>query len=337
MLAIFAAIHSDEVAFYEDGRFLREVGGDEFLRLAKVSASFELQLCRVAGVRAELFQSLIQILEFGPSSRGNRFMVLDVVRPLCQFLARLPEFVLNTKRVSARTLAVRTAVLHSQEPGRLLFHELPQACDLKPFDGKKKVSAADGTQFAKRLREAVDELRESYPALLERMRNAVREHFSMTGAFAEVRRKMAVRARPLTLVAGESKLKNLCMRLADEKLAEDAWLESLGSLVALQPPGRWKDQEEDIFMRDIAAMAVRFRSLESIAFAKKEVGEWSEAFRVAVTRSDGTEVQEVVYIEKEEQAAIDALAQKLTTLVGKNRRIGLAAITQIAWSKFERK
>jgi hypothetical protein len=208
---------------------------------------------------------------------------------------------------------------------------------MKPFDSRTKVTAAESLQFAKRLRATVDELRECYPSLIEKMRTGVREHFGIAGGFAEVRRKLAARARPLTMVATEIKLKSLCMRLADEKLGDDTWLESLGSLIALQPPGRWKDSDEDMFTRDLAALAARFRSLESIAFDKKEAGDWSEAFRVALTRSDGTELQEVVYIERDEQAAVDALAAKMTELVGKNRRVGVAALTKIAWSKFERK
>jgi len=337
ILAIYAAMHSDEVALYEDGRFLRDVGGDEFLRLAKVADTFELQLCRVAGVRSELFRSLLEVLEFGTAERREGFRVLEVVRPLCQFLARLPDVVLNSRRLGAQTLAARDVILQSADPGKLLFQELPEACGLKAFGSHHKAGTVEGRQFAQRLRDIVDELREYYPNLLEKMRAAVREHFGVAGSFPEVRRKLAARARPLTMVATEIKLKSLCLRLADEKLADDTWLESLGSLVSLQPPARWKDSDEDMFHRDIAALAARFRSLESIAFAKKDAGEWSEAFRLALTRSDGSELQEVVYIEKDEQAAVDALAAEMTRMMSKNRRVGVAALTKIAWSKLERK
>ena len=65
-------------------------------------------------------------------------------------------------------------------------------------------------------------------------------------------------------MAGEPRLKALCMRLADAKLAEGAWLESLGSLLVLQPPMRWKDADEDTFLRELHVLAARFKTLESI-------------------------------------------------------------------------
>ena len=62
LLAVFAVIHEQELAFYEDGGFLRQVTGAEFMRLVKEPTSFEIQYCRVAGVRASVFARLAKIL-----------------------------------------------------------------------------------------------------------------------------------------------------------------------------------------------------------------------------------------------------------------------------------
>ncbi len=60
LLAVFAAIHERDVAFYENGRFLREVTGYEFQRLTKATESFEIQYCRIGGVRAVVFEKLFR-------------------------------------------------------------------------------------------------------------------------------------------------------------------------------------------------------------------------------------------------------------------------------------
>src|SRR5689334_3258590 len=52
LLAVFAAVHEQEVAFYEGGSFVRQVTGQEFQRLIKAPESFEVQYCKVSGVRA---------------------------------------------------------------------------------------------------------------------------------------------------------------------------------------------------------------------------------------------------------------------------------------------
>ncbi len=163
------------------------------------------------------------------------------------------------------------------------------------------------------------------------MRDKVRTEFNLTGRFAAVRDRLAVRAEPLVVMATEPRLKALCLRFRDRALAEDAWLESLGSLVALQPPSSWHDSEEDTFNRDLSAQAARFRNVESIAFKKCGSNDWAEAFRVALTREDGSEAQEVVYVEKDDRDAVDQIAEKLLGVLGKHRRLGMAAISKVVW------
>ena len=43
------------------------------------------------------------------------------------------------------------------------------------------------------------------------------------------------------------KFKAFCLRLMDVALSESDWLESIGSHLALKPPSKWHDAEEDLF------------------------------------------------------------------------------------------
>ena len=61
LLAIVAAAHSHEIAVYETGTFLPSLRAADFQRLIKQPALFEFQLCRVTGVRAEVFARLAQV------------------------------------------------------------------------------------------------------------------------------------------------------------------------------------------------------------------------------------------------------------------------------------
>ena len=143
LLAAYAAMHVQELAFYEDGTFLRELRGDEFLRLIKMPQSFELQLCRITGLRQDVFCSVIKVLGLKPSG-GREPLILDVVKPLCVFVAGLPDYVLHTRRLSAEAIRVRAAILAAKDPIAFLFKELPAACGLHEF-------SVDGNISPKRL------------------------------------------------------------------------------------------------------------------------------------------------------------------------------------------
>ena len=143
---------------------------------------------------------------------------------------------------------------------------------------------------------------------------------------------LRVRAEQVVLLAGEPRLKALCMRLADAKLAEGAWLESLGSLLVLQPPMRWKDADEDTFLRELHVLAARFKTLESIGFKSTQVEEFAEAFRLSLTKNDGTEVEQVVFVEKESLSDVRALATEIEKLLVHNRPTNMAALSRVVWS-----
>lgn len=334
LLALYVAIHPNEVAIYEDNTFLAKVGGEEFMRIAKVPESFEIQLCGLKGLRADVFEALILVLNLGTKDSKH---VLNIVRPLCLFLARLPDWSRNNQKVSATTRAVRDVILAAKDPTKVLFTDLPIACGLKPFavDGPSQLASA--RDYSTCLRNALDELEGSYGLLLRRMRESLQRHFGVSGSLAHIRERLALRVEPLLVLTIEPRLKSVCLRFADRNMTDDAWLESLGSLVVQLPPGRWRDGDEENFDREMVSLGAKFSNLESIHFAKHKKSDWSQAFRLAVTREDGNEAQEVVYVETSDVQRVDELAAEFQVIFSKNRRLSMAALSKVVWQQLGKK
>ncbi len=139
LLTVFAITHEKDVAFYKDGTFLRELNGETMLVLTKAPERFDIQYCKVEGVRAELFERLLTVLEI-KSSEQREVELLDVVKKLCLFVAHLPNYVLNTKKLPPTAIAVRDVVLNAREPAKLLFMELPKACGFQPIPADASAS-----------------------------------------------------------------------------------------------------------------------------------------------------------------------------------------------------
>ena len=59
--------------------------------------------------------------------------VLSVVKPLIQFVRKLPNFTLKTRRISEMAREVLQTLLNTQEPDDLIFNALPKACGLEPI------------------------------------------------------------------------------------------------------------------------------------------------------------------------------------------------------------
>jgi hypothetical protein len=334
LLTVFAIAHEQDVAFYKDGTFLREMSGEAMLVLTKQPERFEIQYCKIEGVRAELFQKLLTVLEVQPTD-DRKVELLDVVKPLCVFVAQLPAYVHNTKKLSPTALAVRDVILSAREPARLLFDDLPKACGFEPFSPSMSVGK-EVQLFVKGLKAALDDLRAAYPELQQRLRKLLREAFDLPGGFQQFRTGLARRAEQVVLGVSEPKLRAFCLRLMDDNLAESEWLESLGSFLALKPPAKWHDAEEDLFAQELGPLATRFHRVESIIFADGKPSKNGVGIRLSITQANGTEHERVIHFTADEENAIRDLQAQLEALLTKDKRLGLAAASRAIWSKLEK-
>jgi hypothetical protein len=334
LLTIFAISHDKDVAFYKDGSFLRELGAEPMLVLTKAPERFDIQYCKIEGVRAELFEKLLSVLELKPS-KDREVELLDVVKNLCVFVAQLPVYVRNTKKLSLHALAVREVILNAREPSRLLFSDLPMACGFDPIKADA-VTSKPVLAFVKTLKTALDELRVAYPSLQERLRKQLREAFHLRESFQQSRTALATRAQEILLGVTESKLRAFCLRLLDDNLPESEWLESVGSYLALKPPSKWHDAEEDLFNDELLQVAARFQHVESILFAGGKTRSNTIGIRLAVTQANGIEHEQVVHFAADEEEQLRDLQEQFVAMLEKDGRLALAAASRAIWANLEK-
>jgi hypothetical protein len=339
LITLFAVLHEQHIAFYDAGKFMREMAGLDIVRLTKVPEVFEIQYCKVAGVRSDLFKRLLSILgqealDGLPAQRLPRLNkkadVLDVVRPLCVFAAQLPPYTHKTKRLSATALAVRSALLGAREPSTLLFRDLPVACGSPVITSESKPEIVES--LVETLKEALSELRYAYLALQGEMKASLTEYFGMSGSFEEVRESLAARSKNILTNVTEPRLKAFCLRLTDFGLAEAEWLDSLGSFVCSIPPQKWTDMEAERFIQELGMLVAKFKRVESIAFENQRRTKNQMAVRVAITHSDGYEVDEILFVSKREEQEIARVEEQVTRLLKESKRAGLAGVARAFWN-----
>lgn len=333
LLTVVAQLHENDLAFYEDGAFLSQITGAEMHRLVKAPGGFEIQYCRVAGVRGVLFEHLAHSL-LPERAAGGQANVLEVVRPLCVFAAGLPAFTQRTQRLSATARAVRSALVAAKEPGPLLFEELPRACGFEPFGTSTRSPERErAAAFVGVLKAAYEELKTAYGNLLAAMRATLALTFERE---TDTRSALQAAAGPLVANVNDPVLRALCLRFVDDKLGDTAWLESIGSLVREKPPAKWVDADVDHFAEQLGHLARRFRRVESLNFPA--VGRRSAtALRVVITKPDGSEFDHVFDVSSHDEQAVRELEARLLPLLRAGKgRVGVAAATRAVWKELAR-
>jgi hypothetical protein len=319
LLSVALEYRSEDVFLYQDGTFQPSIDASMIERLLKWPERFSVKRAALLGIRGAVFEQLrdLVVAPSRASATTRNATTLAVVRPLIAFARSLPSYVRSTDTASSRSRAVCRALLEATEPDELLFAELPRACELSPI-----LEAADDPahshDFVRRLRAALAELGGAYERLLDRITELMRLAFAVADEAADgLREDLRARSARLVNRVIDPKLRSFLLAAGDRQLEESEWAEAMAMNLTSKPPSSWTDHDVLAFEALLAERAAWFRRLEELYFAMLHRADESfDARKLTITAPDGTEISQIVPIDKvAERVAGAALASILEGLV----------------------
>jgi methylphosphotriester-DNA--protein-cysteine methyltransferase len=311
LLAAVLLHYSDEVSVYKEGTFIPVLGPEHFEILVKDPARFAVKHIEVTGVRSQVFRELEAILRGGatqPRHAGGarNVTVLSVVKPLIQFVRKLPNFTLKTRRLSESSRAVLQTLRSTQDPDDLLFNALPQACGLAPIVVSEADDGTTARIYRERLVDALREINGAYDALLSEGQALLYSAFGVHHDRTQLRQDLQFRASRVLGNCVEASLNRFARAAADDAVGDRQWLEAVLMVIADKPAESWLDEDVTRFELNLSHLSRRFKNLEALqALVKATSASGFEARRLTVTRPDGSEINKLVWASDEHQAKVD--------------------------------
>ncbi|OBJ22999.1 hypothetical protein A5622_14285 [Mycobacterium sp. 1245801.1] len=312
---------SDEIAVYEHGSLVLSIDDAVAERLMKNIGHFSIKNTQTTkGNRALVIESLVSRLGITTRYRGGSPTFLNVATALFRELRLLPPYSQKTTTgLSAEAVAVRDAFRQAAEPDVLVFETLPGIFGMRSFSGRGRMDNDVADEFADRLANAIRELREAYPRLMDSIRRQLAHATSTSSDLSELRQDLCADATRLSGHILEPRLKAFVGALS-RPLDDEEWLENL-AMVACdgQAPRIWTDDVGARFPLRIAELGGALRRTSALLHdrlaASKTQGYSSS--RMTLTRPDGTETIELLALTEPEKAAIDPHYERLLeTLMG---------------------
>lgn len=303
--------HSDDVSLYKDGTFIPVLGPEHFELLVKNPSRFAVKHYEILGLRAEVFKELEDILsnKVTLTQEIRNRTLLSVVTPMLQFIRRLPPYTQKTKKISSQAQGIRQALLEANEPDKLLFELLPQACGLQPISDIGIQDQNLPRQLRIRLTAALKELREAYDLLLTQCRDYIYEAFAVKHGIEHLREHLRVRASFLIGRSIEPVLTRFVFAATEELVEDSQWLKALVMVISDKPSESWTDADADAFEIKLTDVARRFKHLEAIA--ADDNSSWTsqaEAKRISIIGTDGKELHDVAWIDEAQKARLVSIA-----------------------------
>ena len=315
-LAAFLVAHSDDVSVYRDGTFVPVLGPEHFELLVRHPGRFAVKYFGLVGIRRELFRNLGEMLT-GPSTsapaRTRNATLLGIVRPLVRFAASLPKVTQRTTHLTDASAGVRDALLTASEPDKLLFDSIPRACGHEPFHADERGRRPDYPAFRRTLQAALKELALYYDTTLEKCRELIHSAFGIRSGIGDLRNDLRVRAHYLSGQCVEPRLRSFVLAAARSEGSDKEWLETLVMIVSDRPLDTWTDADLVAFEVNVSDLARRFANLEALQKeAARGIDPTYEARRVTITRPDGVEYSDLVWVDR---ATTDVLETQVNQLL----------------------
>ena len=316
LLAAYFTSRKEDLSLYKDGTFIGSLACEHYELLVKDASRFAVKSLEEIKAFSNLFESYCRLLISSSAQDGSRLTqsgVLSVVKPLINFVRRLPVFSQNCKsRFSRESVAVRDCILNAKEPDSLLFSDLPLALgykDVLQLNSKKKELSA----FEENLSRILNELNGAYANLIKECESSICKEFGVKGnSFEQILERLVQMAPELE----RSEFAPLVFQISNhQSLSIDEAVRRFAMVIADKPPESWNDSDLELFPNKAKVYINRLRNFEALQSEMKvSVGSDQTEFetsRITVVARHGEQINKLIKLNKTVAKEAEIIADKI--------------------------
>ena len=245
LVPLYLFMRRGDYALYHDGRFVPLVNDSILYLVTRNPNDFALKAFQFSGTRLALFNRYREYLGLPPQSTLTNTAFVESVRPFMVLYKTLPEYCRNTRRLSLEAIHFREAIENAQDPEKVFFEDFPRALGMQLQD----IVDSDEMliRYADKLDESVQEIRQAYTELLNRVEQFIqREVVGEKLDFEGYKNSLQKRYAGLKEHRLAQHLRPFLMRIQSSLDERDSWISSMCHVLLRKPLEQISDQDETI-------------------------------------------------------------------------------------------
>lgn len=326
----FIQSRRETIALYRQGVFQARFTDLDVEYLANDASDIQLRWMNLSDISRRLLSAMAEIVRnLDEQNSLSHLAPIDVARGLIAIYDRLHPYMHRTMRLSSNAVRVRSVFKQANDPNKFLFDDIPEILAAKA----DLASEADLQRIVVSVREGLEELVQSYPMMLGRLRDIMLEELQVPNASPQALSELRARAENIRQLAGDFRLDAFVGRLTQfEGIQTD--IEGIASLAANKPPRDWVDPDLDRAAVEIADMAQRFIRAEAFARVKGRTDKRHAMAVVVGMNGRPGPVHEEFDIMDTDRAAVEELIARVEHALEeahpKRKNIILAALAELS-------
>lgn len=324
---LFLVSKSDEFALFENGNYVPEINPDILDLIYKRPTLFNVKAFDVVGIKLELFNRYRVFLNQSENSKPNNKAFIQTIKPFLVFYKELPEYAKRTNRLKSKTISLRKVIANAKDPEKAFFEDFPVALGYNTQelqDNNKLVQ-----EFINQLQQSIKELRTCYDGLIDRFEAYfVKDILSIKKEFPAYRGEIIKRFEGLKYHLLQPHQKTFINRIKSELDDRKAWLSSIAQTVLSKPLTAITDEEEVILFDKINEILFELDNLSEIS--KEKVNDSNEeVFKLEITSFENGLTKNTLRIPKQKMKEYDEQVKKISSILGKDKKINIAILTKL--------
>ncbi|MFL0809117.1 MAG: hypothetical protein K6L76_01760 [Agarilytica sp.] len=325
-------VYQHELALYENRQYKPVMTQEMLDRFVKRPDEFTFQRFRITGLRSSIYKEYCKIID-----TGSKQTVVQLVKPLAQFIGGLPDYTLKTKssNLSTKAKKVRDAFKFAKSPENLIFEDIPKALG---YEKELQKAEPNLEGLSQSLQGCLKELKDNYPNMIKQQVQMLLDAFNMdkNNNLNNLRGIVAGRYDGLDQhTVDVDGLKAFIKRLTKRQGDDDGWLENVLMFLGQKPTKKWTDtdcSEVDVKLSDYAK---RILDLESLRVhydnSKSKVDGEFDVILLKSLKKGSEPINEVVTIDQRRKEAIQGCKAEIYDAIGKHSdsELQLAALAEV--------
>ncbi len=324
---LFLVSKSDEFALFENGNYVPEINADILDLVYKRPTLFNVKAFDVVGIKLELFNRYRVFLNQAENSKPNNKAFIQTIKPFLVFYKDLPEYAKKTTRLKSKTISLRKVIANAKDPEKAFFEDFPLALGYNTQELQDKNKLVQ--EFINQLQQSIKELRTCYDGLINRFESYfVKDILSIKKDFPAYRGEIIKRFDGLKYHLLQPHQKTFINRIKSELDDRKAWLSSIAQTVLSKPLTAITDEEEVILFDKINEILFELDNLSEIS--KEKVNDSKEeVFKLEITSFVHGVTKNTLRIPKEKVKEYDEQVKKVSSILGKDKKINIAILTKL--------
>ncbi|GAB3921505.1 hypothetical protein GCM10028827_04850 [Mucilaginibacter myungsuensis] len=261
----FLFIKRDEFALFGENGYVPFISEEILDLIIRYPEKYEVKTFDVEGPKLGLFNQYRSFLQQSETASFDNQAFIETIRPFLSFYRQLPDFTKFTKNnLSPTAQNLRAVIANTEDLEKTFFEDFPAALG---YSTKQLTEDPAKIEFyVSALERAVDEIRDCFPALINRFEGTIYDRIiGQKAEFKEYKERLVSRYAELQLHVAGAEQKAFVQRVLSKIDDRKAWLNSLAQTLVGKPLETFRDQDEQVLREKFITMVAGLDKLTDLA------------------------------------------------------------------------